>query len=405
MNLSMHSQSLWLKEQPGREFEFTLKSSYSICMNERVRRTYSDLVIRSTFGGFAYIAGWIGLLIFTDMLENRALFAWAGFVVIALSGALRFYVKSRFECLFDTKPRLWLLLFYSAIFSAAIVWASALFMAFAYDWELFSQILLLVTATALSSGAITSFAPLKSFGIIYSTLLLAPINIYILIFDLPNFGIGYMLVIYQLFLILTVFKQNNEYWQARKNEIILVEQNAELERLSRIDALTQINNRSSFDETFQKEWKRAKRSTITLCLLLIDIDHFKKINDQYGHLCGDEVLRTVSELIKSAVKRENDFAARYGGEEFALLLPSTQPLGAVQVAERLREIIELAEFQYESSVLQLTISIGVAAFHPELTEDLRDLLHQADKALYYAKEHGRNMVHRYEPGVTEPASS
>ena len=170
--------------------------------------------------------------------------------------------------------------------------------------------------------------------------------------------------------------------------------NVELNNLRTIDSLTQINNRTFFDETIYKEWKRASRSHQTLSLMMIDVDHFKPINDTYGHLAGDEVLKQIAQIISLTVKRPSDTLARYGGEEFSIILPHTEFEGAMALAERIRSVCEQSELIAHNTKLSVTISIGVSSILNFDTSnyEISDLVDFADKALYQSKQKGRNQV-------------
>jgi diguanylate cyclase (GGDEF)-like protein len=163
-----------------------------------------------------------------------------------------------------------------------------------------------------------------------------------------------------------------------------------LEIASRTDGLTQLFNRAHWQSRLQEEVIRAARYELGLSMLLFDLDHFKSINDQYGHPAGDAVLVAVAQIIRSCL-RESDFAGRYGGEEFGVILPSTNVVGAMVVAERLRRQIEAQEIQCDSTTIHVSASIGVVEFGGDVVSVER-LIAKADEALYQAKAAGRNRV-------------
>lgn len=169
--------------------------------------------------------------------------------------------------------------------------------------------------------------------------------------------------------------------------------NARLEQLAQTDPLTQLLNRRALSERITAEMERALRYDSTLALLMIDLDHFKWVNDTYGHLVGDDVLRDVGQLLLATI-RGSDIVARYGGEEFLVLLPETEEVGAVSFAERIRAAIDEYAFVRGSELppLKLTASIGVAVFPAARIENVEDLFSRADGALYRAKADGRNRV-------------
>jgi diguanylate cyclase (GGDEF)-like protein len=165
----------------------------------------------------------------------------------------------------------------------------------------------------------------------------------------------------------------------------------EIYRLTIIDALTDTFNTRYFNEFLEREVTRSQRHERPLALLMLDIDRFKRLNDEHGHLCGDFVLREMSHRIKDLVRKE-DLFARYGGEEFAVVLVETQREQAIEVAERIRKCIEATPFHFEDQSLSLTISVGVGTTVGDATITPTELIRQADDKLYHAKESGRNRV-------------
>ena len=170
----------------------------------------------------------------------------------------------------------------------------------------------------------------------------------------------------------------------------LVEARRIADEQARTDALSGLPNRRAFFEQAGQELKRAKRYGKPLCVIMLDIDRFKHINDTYGHAAGDRVIRNIAEMA-GAVLRDSDLPARIGGEEFALLLPESTLEGAMTVAERLRKRIAEAPMQVDDALLHVTASFGVAAYGPD-NETVDDLLAAADQVLYVAKRTGRNRV-------------
>ncbi len=169
---------------------------------------------------------------------------------------------------------------------------------------------------------------------------------------------------------------------------------AEIEKYATQDALTNLNNRRSLDLRINQEVAVAKRKSLPLCVMMLDVDFFKKINDSYGHYVGDVVLKKFAQIINDEI-REYDFAARYGGEEFFIILPSTTLNEAKLVANRLRERIEnenfdISKFNDDVKFLKITTSIGLVSLLPDM--DVKNLYVKVDKALYEAKKTGRNKV-------------
>jgi diguanylate cyclase (GGDEF)-like protein len=159
------------------------------------------------------------------------------------------------------------------------------------------------------------------------------------------------------------------------------------------DQLTGIANRRSFDDRLDTEWTRAIRGQSSICLMMIDVDHFKKYNDTYGHQQGDVALQIVAKVLSKSVKRPTDFVARWGGEEFAVLLPYSDVEGSMQIAELIRSNIENVDVPLEDgTITKITASIGINVELPAQTSVLENFIEKADQALYAAKKDGRNRV-------------
>lgn len=195
---------------------------------------------------------------------------------------------------------------------------------------------------------------------------------------------------------LEVQRQANQTLEARvqARTEALEQANEQLKAVSITDGLTQVANRRRFDEKLDTEWNRALRHGQPLSLVLLDIDHFKRVNDNLGHLVGDDCLISVAQVCAGEIQRSGDLLARYGGEEFSVLLPATDEAGAVKVAERLRVAVARTPVhagEYVSPV-NLSVSVGVATMVPEANTRPSELIGRADEALYAAKGAGRNRV-------------
>jgi diguanylate cyclase (GGDEF)-like protein len=181
-----------------------------------------------------------------------------------------------------------------------------------------------------------------------------------------------------------------------------------LASLATTDSLTGLANRRAFDERLQEEWARARRDGTQLSLLLIDVDHFKKFNDHYGHLAGDGCLRALGRILSAHAKRPADLAARYGGEEFAVLMPNTGPDGCAEVGEGIRRALhDLSMLHAQNPPSRLvTASVGAATSLPsDATMACDALVAAADRALYAAKDSGRDRLVMSGQVVPWPAKS
>ncbi len=174
------------------------------------------------------------------------------------------------------------------------------------------------------------------------------------------------------------------------SKIELQKANQRLKEFSRKDGLTGLFNRGYWEHQLLQEFKRQQRSQQTTSLIMMDIDHFKAVNDTHGHTIGDDVIRMVSEVIRNTL-RETDVPGRYGGEEFAVILPDTTGEDAVTLAERLRVHVEEQVLKSDDVSLQVTISLGVASWNAEMASH-SEWISLADQALYHSKDTGRNRV-------------
>lgn len=177
----------------------------------------------------------------------------------------------------------------------------------------------------------------------------------------------------------------------------LRQKNQRLEQLARVDELTGLNNRRFFMEMLRNEFRRSERYGAPFVYVMLDIDHFKKVNDTHGHLMGDRALVAVAQVL-TRTARAQDVVGRFGGEEFAIIMPHTELKGGELAAQRHRRLIEEEPILTEQAALKVTASFGVAHFPRPDVRRVEDLIELADQALYQAKEEGRNRV-----GVARPA--
>jgi diguanylate cyclase len=180
----------------------------------------------------------------------------------------------------------------------------------------------------------------------------------------------------------------------------LTKANQELHKIVRLDSLTNIANRMSANEHLEQEFARYERSKVPYCVMMIDLDHFKRINDLYGHPAGDKTLKDFADLLRSNV-RKGDFVARFGGEEFLVILPNTPESEGKLAAENIRMAVQNAVFE---QAVKLTISIGIASASASC-RNAQKVISEADQALYQAKRSGRNKSISYKhESLTQPWS-
>lgn len=172
------------------------------------------------------------------------------------------------------------------------------------------------------------------------------------------------------------------------SKLALQEANGELERLSRTDGLSQLFNRSFWEECLHRELQRSRRHQHPASLIILDVDLFKEVNDTHGHVAGDDVIRFIGRQMRLNL-RETDVGGRYGGEEFAIILPETSADDALVFAERLRYVVEEATMKHDDSEFKITISLGIAELDEQMSIE-QNWIEAADHALYESKKNGRN---------------
>ncbi len=180
----------------------------------------------------------------------------------------------------------------------------------------------------------------------------------------------------------------------RKLESALARVNRKLKKISIHDALTGIYNRRHFNDSIINEWKDAARNHSTISAIMIDVDHFKKYNDYYGHQMGDQCLKKIAQKLKTALKRPRDMAMRYGGEEFIVLLPNTDFEGGMTVANLIMSQIRKLKIPHENSETAqfVSVSMGLATVTPKTKSTAKNFLSELDRLLYSSKKNGRNQI-------------
>ncbi|MCW8450864.1 GGDEF domain-containing protein [Legionella quinlivanii] len=276
------------------------------------------------------------------------------------------------------------------------------FWSFYWDMSIPQRMILLLFFAGLATGSTISMAasPLSYAAFVLPNFL--PIIFRFLMDSHDDSRLVAIVLIIFLSYLGVIFNANKK--MLRKNIILLAhesELNSQLEQFNQklsivsiTDELTQLANRRYFQERLIADWIRAKRASLPLTLMIIDIDYFKECNDNYGHLYGDECLKEIAKALTEVVKRQTDLAARYGGDEMVVILYNTSLNDSEQFAMRLKEAIDSLNIKNEYSPIsnRLTVSIGVANTIPAIDDDYESLFTRADKALYEAKLNGRNCI-------------
>ena len=287
-------------------------------------------------------------------------------------------------------------LFLGEICLTALVWGigNAKFMSLSQ--EPYLQELMVICTIGLCSGACSAYAPCLPLALAFNLLILGP-GFFYLLFEEGNLALALLFLLFSFYTAMISVRSNSEYRTALDNESLLKQQAKELEKISNMDGLTGLYNRRYFETAFDVAWQDAVRHRSRLALVICDIDFFKQVNDEFGHLAGDEYLRTIAHHLAATFRRQNDIVARYGGEEFVVLLSGIGPGAARDMAEGFRTTMAETSLRFETHTIRTTVSLGVAETVPGAGLEKEALLAQADAMLYKAKASGRNRVVVYKP--------
>lgn len=338
------------------------------------------------------------LIIFCTILldsPTQTKLLWLVIFGILISGLslLRYHIVKRYIGFLSHGIEAKELPLFLSLFFSATAWG-CLFMTSFIDCPLHEHFPLILTATiALCAGSVISLSIRKIMVAILIVGMVGPgILVSISGYSLFHPGLGAVLLVFGIGMGVISNIPRYEYENSVINHLKLSEQAKYLSELTTIDPLTQVRNRRFFDQLLPMELSRANRVKYPLSLLLVDIDHFKQINDTYGHLIGDHCLVNTAKAMQKHLQRSTDIIARYGGEEFGIVLPGVEQNEAEVLAEQLRsEVAKTVTWSLQTPI-NLTISIGGATAQPDRVRDPKRLLEQVDNALYAAKQAGRNRV-------------
>lgn len=354
-------------------------------------RVINDLNKRSAIGIYFYFVV-IGIVLVTDNyydrhveFSQRFLFFITG---ICLFRLLHRFVAGRVRQKFEKVSKN---IFLLSIALTGLIWGVGLAAFMIQEGEPNAKMLMVMCSAGLCAGGVVAYIPELRLSIAFCFSLLLP-AISTVVFYQANISLVIALSLFLMYMCFMAYNGNREYWDALENEYLLEEKSKDLEKISRIDGLTGLYTRRYFDEVFTFEWNRSIRNQTPISIILCDIDHFKQVNDQHGHLAGDEYLKEISGLFKKVFRRETDITARYGGEEFIVLMSGESLEKACTLAETIRSATEKFFLEYQGRTIQNTISLGVATMIPHKTDKMEFLISRADKALYQSKTRGRNKV-------------
>ena len=355
-----------------------------------------DLTARIRSGVLFYPAVWafigIGMLIkqatFTKLVLVVAVFFVEMFITL-----LRFRMLDKSVGYSEFKQLRQFLYVDAGVALSALTWSSVLLSSL-LNTPFEEHYSLIITATlALSSGALINLSIRKETVGLFLMALYGP-SIVVLLLGLSNqhSGLGLVLLVYCIAMYHLTRLPRREYERAALSNLKLQDQARQLTELSNNDALTGLRNRRYFETTLKQECSRASRLEYPISLLIIDVDHFKSINDEFGHMVGDRCLKHIASLIQKSLLRSQDTVARIGGEEFAAILPGMDAEAACAMAENLRKAVCEQPFVYQDVSKAMSVSIGCRTAISSKEHSPEALMKHADVALYDAKGKGRNCV-------------
>jgi len=349
------------------------------------KQILQDLDSRNISGFYMYLLAWLLIGAGSEFYQDNLLYYWLTVVIFLLLGLSRIIIHFYFSAhphSSQTARAKWH--YFNVLMPAVVysVWLSLAFYGPPFD-GLFLYILLLMFAW-VSAGSV-NFAPNKQLGFAFIfTLTIPPVIVAVFAAEHKQV-LGLMLALYGVYMLMQARQLNKEY-------LLRLQQQYSLGQLNRIDSLTGIGNRRQFDESIEALWKINLRSQTTLSLIIMDIDYFKRVNDQFGHAAGDEVIKHVAKIIQSICKRDTDVVSRIGGEEYTVLLVGGDKHEHHAIAESIRSTIEAQEFAYDHAKIRITVSIGIAFTKPTEDKTVAEFFKVADKSLYSAKDSGRNQI-------------
>ena len=370
-----------------------------LAVPEEFRRTLEhqrerDLVARQKPGVIFYPVVWLiiaaGIMFFEPSADKAWWLSAIGSIIILSSLYRRYCIFKYSQILQQGMASPTWLLDHSLLLSAGS-WGTFLAISL-LPTPLSPHYIVIYTGTlALSAGGTASLSIKPHMVYLFLAAILAPaIVISFTGYSVHRPTTGLILLAYGAGMAWISRLPRNEYESAVVSNLKLSQQANYLTELTTLDGLTSLKNRRFFDTLLKSEIRRANRLDYPLSLLMIDIDHFKAINDQYGHVMGDACLVNTANALLKHIQRTSDVLARYGGEEFAIILPGAEQSDAIVLAETLRREVESVITWNLSQPVKLTISIGGLTAYPVKSMDPVDYLELADKALYNAKNSGRN---------------
>jgi len=355
-----------------------------------IQQVSMDLTIRARGGILIYLAVWLITAIWSGIHQTTPLFFYLNtflMIVISIMRIINYRMLMRLD-LNTQRMYSWLVFL---ILIGALHWGLlSAWIIFGSEYQsLYYPYMIILAAFAIGGSAILSIS--QTIRILYPLFIFIPtFTTGIIIGGSENYVLATLLV-FALFYVFEASRvSRKDYLNAIDSRREANERAKQMEQLSITDQLTGLHNRMYFSKIFPHEWKHCSRLKVPLSIMLVDLDHFKFINDSYGHIAGDECLIKVAKAMRSEIKRDTDIIARYGGEEFIIILPDLDLALSTEFAKKLVRKIAEIEFFWEEKQIKVTCSIGVASIVPNQNTDSQLFIKAADNAMYQAKAKGRN---------------
>lgn len=371
------------------------------------READMDLLTRLSTGSVIYPAMLLLMGLTTPYCAEHPRLFWSIVSITGLALAIRIAASLFREQLYARgRKALMVPLFVSIGMSGGAAGFFLLNVAMNYGFSRWTFTVILMWMAGIASGSTISFTPNFPFLLAQLLLLLAPVTAYEFVLgSIHGLSLGLATLVFLGFHVVQGYRLNCVHWKLISSRALERERMKELEDAKAAaeqaqeklhyqathDTLTNVMNHAQILRVFDRELERAIRGRVPLGILMLDLDFFRRVNEEYGHLGGDEVLRAVAERMRGSL-RSYDAVGRYGGEEFLIVLPGCDAKDSAASAERIRQAIAGEPVLHERAQVMVTASFGVTVFDPKNDSGLRQLIARADKALYRAKRKGKNRV-------------
>lgn len=364
----------------------------------RLQQEVADTYRLALIGGYFYLAAWLVVAIYGQAFKHSPLISWSLTLVFLGLAIVRRLHKPPQENHDASNCDRWLRWHWSIILSTTTLFGAVFVWALVDERLAAGHTAVLLSTMGLAVAVAHAFSMRLRFALSCVAVMYLP-GLVVLWLIPKDPASAWVMTIYLLYVVATLWRSHQEYQQRLDIDQQLREQSDLFEQQGRIDALTELANRRFFTESLMQMSQNAKTIQGDLVLMVLDLDHFKNINDQYGHAVGDSCLAQFASRLKASFGKEGERAARLGGEEFAVLLQAHTLDIAMMRAENFRAMCVSEPIQVGDIIMPITVSIGVAVFDPENHRDGDGLYRAADSAVYRAKNEGRNRVCSHQPAA------